>query len=68
MFFKWFTFNPKTTYYKLDRFSKKYDKCNSMDKHILQNGTIKKTWVPKGTILVANLKGPKKTWIPKTPT
>ena len=31
------------------------------------NTTIKKIWVPKGTILT-NLKGPKKAWVPKTET
>ena len=34
MFSKWFIFNPKIAYYKLNKVSKKYDEYNSMDKHI----------------------------------
>ena len=32
-----------------------------------ENSNVKKIWVPKGTIMT-NLKGPKKTWIPKVKT
>ena len=60
-------FVPKTTYYKLNKVSKKYAKYNSMDMHIPHNCTIKKVWIPKKYILVTNPKGPKKTWVPKTP-
>ena len=35
MFSKRLILNPKTIYNKLDRVSKKYSKCNSMDKHNL---------------------------------
>ena len=68
MFSKWIIFTPKIAYYKLDKVNKIYVEYNSMDMHISHNCTIKKMWVPKEKILVTNPKGPKKTWIPKTPT
>ena len=58
---KWIIFVPKIVYYKLDKVSKKYGECNSMDMHISHNCSIKKLWIPKENILVTNPNGPKKT-------
>ena len=56
--------SPNITCFKCGRVGHKSYTCFSNKS---TNSTIKKIWVPKGTIMT-NQKGPKKAWVPKTKT